>query len=136
MTGNLTPDFATLVTSIAALHETFHQKSIRAINLALTLRNWMIGEYLHTYELQGFDRAKYGAQLFDQLALQLAELGIPRTDARELRRYRLFYLTYPHIRETVSPECEPMDDSIRSWWRRWGRKGVSNGFGCCISSNN
>lgn len=29
---------------------------------------------------------------------------IPRTDARELRRYRLFYLTYPRIRETLTPE--------------------------------
>ena len=32
------------------------------------------------------------------------EAGVSRAEARELRRYRQFYLTYPRIRETLSPE--------------------------------
>ena len=32
--------------------------------------------------------------------------GIPRVDERELRRYRLFYLTYPQIREALTPELQ------------------------------
>ncbi len=34
----------------------------------------------------------------------MIEAGVSRTEARELRRYRRFYLTYPQIRESVSPE--------------------------------
>jgi len=31
-------------------------------------------------------------------------LNIPRSSERELRRYRLFYTTYPQIRESLPPE--------------------------------
>ena len=32
------------------------------------------------------------------------QIGVSRAEARELRRYRRFYLTYPQIRESLSPE--------------------------------
>jgi hypothetical protein len=33
----------------------------RAVNVSLTLRNWLIGYHIAVYELSGADRARYGA---------------------------------------------------------------------------
>jgi type I site-specific restriction endonuclease len=41
----------------------------------------------------------------ETLAQRLQQSGLQRIEARELRRYRQFYLAYPQIRETASPEA-------------------------------
>ena len=98
-------DFEALVGAIAEVHQQLHRQAVKAVNSALTLRNWLIGRYVHEYELGGRDRADYyGEQLLERLAARLGQLGIQRTDARELRRYRLFYQMYPQIWETLSPD--------------------------------
>ncbi len=112
-------DFESLVGVIADIHQRMHRQAVHAVNTALTLRNWLIGGYVHEYELGGHDRATYGRLLFERLAERLSGLQIPRTDARELRRYRLFFLAYPQIRETLSPELWqvlPGGDSSSKIW--------------------
>ena len=99
-------NFAGLVTSIARTHALFAAQASKAINVSLTLRNWLIGHHIAEYELQGADRADYGGRLLERLAQQLGEAGLRRIDARELRRFRQFYGTYPQIRESVTPESE------------------------------
>lgn len=42
-----------------------------------------------------------------RLAERLGNEKMARTQERELRRYRAFYLAYPQIRESVSPESGP-----------------------------
>ena len=42
-------------------------------NQALVLRNWMVGAYIVEFEQKGADRAKYGAQLLETLAEDLAK---------------------------------------------------------------
>jgi len=108
VTNKVTRDFSALIAGIADAHARLYERAARAVNTALTLRNWMIGAYIHTYELDGLDRATYGDQLLDRLAERLAALDVPRTDVRELRRYRLFYQTYPQIRESLTPELISM----------------------------
>ena len=79
-------------------------KAVKAVNVSLTLRNWLIGFYIAVYEQQGADRAAYGEHLLEKLAKRLVESGLKNCSERELRRYRRFYQIYPQIRETVSPE--------------------------------
>jgi hypothetical protein len=93
-----------LVGAIADVHQRLQSEAAKAVNTALTLRNWLIGLYIHEYELAGQDRATYGERLIERLSDRLKARGVPRTDGRELRRYRLFYLTYPQIRESLPPE--------------------------------
>ncbi len=100
--------FEKLVTAIQQVHRHFSIKANKAINLSLTLRNWMIGLYLYEYEQNGSDRAQYGEYLLDKLADRLRKSGMRRVDVRELRRYRQFYLTYPQIRESLTPESRPL----------------------------
>ena len=95
--------FAGLVTAIARTHALFAAQASKAINISLTLRNWLIGHHIAEYELQGADRADYGGRLLEQLAQQLGAAGLRRIDARELRRFRQFYSVYPQIREAATP---------------------------------
>jgi type I restriction enzyme M protein len=66
----------------------------------------------YEYEQNGSDRARYGEYLIDKLADRLRQSGLKRVDARELRRYRQFYLTYPQIREALTPESRAMLPAI------------------------
>ena len=100
--------FEKLVDAIHKIHERFSSRANRAINISLTLRNWIIGLYIHEYEQNGSDRAQYGEQLLENLAKRLRKTGMKRVEARELRRYRRFYLTYPQIREALTPESLSM----------------------------
>jgi len=97
-------NFSVLTDAISRIDRELTAQAARAVNASLTLRNWLIGYYIAEYELHGADRAKYGERLLESLADQLAQKGVRRTEVRELRRYRLFYQTYPDIWETAAPE--------------------------------
>lgn len=100
-------NFPQLVEAIHSIDNALNTQANRAVNICLTLRNWLIGLYIREYEQHGQDRARYGEGLLEILAVALQQIGITRSDARELRRYRLFYLTYPQIRESLPPELRP-----------------------------
>ena len=97
-------DFDSLVTSIVHLHQQTQDYAAKAVNVALTLRNWLIGYRIVEFEQQGNDRAAYGQRLLPALAERLSAAGLKRVDVRELRRFRLLYEVYPQIRESVTPE--------------------------------
>ena len=97
-------DFESLVTAIVQIHHQANEFALKAVNMGLTLRNWLIGHRIVEFEQKGQDRAAYGAKLLQTLAKRLAAAGLTRVDARELRRFRLLYTVYPQIRESVSPE--------------------------------
>jgi hypothetical protein len=50
-------DFRTLVSSIRQVNDNLTAQAGRAVNISLTLRNWMIGAYIDEYELCGADLA-------------------------------------------------------------------------------
>jgi hypothetical protein len=100
-------DFSALVAAIQQAHSHSAEAVSRAVNTQLTLRNWLIGAYIHHYELHGADRADYGDRLLPKLADRLGHAGMVRAQERELRRFRAFYIAYPQIRETLSPESLP-----------------------------
>jgi predicted nuclease of restriction endonuclease-like (RecB) superfamily len=101
--GTLT-DLEKLIDAIWLVDQQLSIQAARAVNLSLTLRNWLIGMHIQEYELNGSDRASYGDRLIDILADKLQAAGVSRSDSRELRRYRMFYHCYPQIRETLTPE--------------------------------
>ncbi|HSI50645.1 MAG TPA: PDDEXK nuclease domain-containing protein [Ideonella sp.] len=99
-----TQSFEGLVAAIAQAHTQLTSRAAKAVNVSLTLRNWVIGFYIHVYEQAGADRARYGERLLESLTDRLRAEGLARVDVRELRRFRHFYVSYPQIRETLSPE--------------------------------
>ena len=100
-------DFDALVQAFEQTSAHISAQTSKAINVGLTLRNWLFGYYIHAYEQNGTDRAAYGERLLECLSERLQAKGIGRADERELRRYRQFYMTYPQIRDSLSPEFIP-----------------------------
>ena len=88
-------DFESLVDSIVQIHYQAQDFATKAVNVGLTLRNWLIGHRIVEFEQNGKDRAAYGERLLPELAKRLASAGLKRVDMRELRRFRLLYTTYP-----------------------------------------
>ncbi len=96
--------FENLVGSIHALHRDLAAQASRAVNLSLTLRNWLIGGRIAEYELHGSDRAAYGDRLLEKLAARLATLEVSGCGKRQLYHYLRFYQTYPQIVRSASAQ--------------------------------
>jgi DUF1016 N-terminal domain len=96
--------FEYLVKSIEAVHSEAAAQASRAVNLSVTLRNWLIGCCIAEYELRGKDRATYGERLLDSLAAELTRLKVSNANRRQLYRYLRVYRTYPGIVGTLSPQ--------------------------------
>ena len=99
-------NFDKLISTIEQVHGQLQASAASAVNQALTMRNWLIGYYIVEFEQNGEDRAVYGEKLIEKLAGKLRHIkGI---EERSLRRFRQFYMTYPHfesaIRGSVTPE--------------------------------
>jgi Uncharacterized conserved protein len=99
-------DFRALVAAIRQVDERLAAQVSRAVNISLTLRNWLIGAYIAEYELCGADRATYGDSLLTELAKRLASLKVSNSNRRQLYRYLRFYRLYPEIVGTLSPQLQ------------------------------
>ena len=90
-------DFDKLIQKIENTHGFLQKKTLTALNINLTIRNWIIGFYIVEFEQQGSDRATYGKKLLDNMALRLKHIrGLSH---RNLDLFRNFYLCYPQIAE-------------------------------------
>lgn len=92
-------DFNRLVGAIRQAHDELVKQTSRAVNISLTLRNWLIGCYIAEYELNGADRAAYGEKVLSELATQLSDIS--NCNRRQLYRYLRFYRLYPQIVGTL-----------------------------------
>jgi len=101
-------NFEKLVGTIRHVHEEMAAQAGKAVNISLTLRNWLFGSYIAEYELNGLDRANYGDRLLTELARHLTELGISNCNRRQLYRYLRFYRLYPEIVGTLSAQLRKL----------------------------
>jgi predicted nuclease of restriction endonuclease-like (RecB) superfamily len=97
-------NFDLLVSAIEQTHQHFQQQASKAINVSLTLRNWLTGYYIVEFELHGEDRAAYGENLFNELARKLR--SIKGIDRRSLYRFKDFYNLYPQIAQYLLAKTE------------------------------
>jgi hypothetical protein len=91
-------NFINLIQNLQVTHNTLYSSAAKAVNTAMTLRNWLYGYYIVEYEQNGEDRAKYGARLLKELSDNIHIKGISETN---LRIFRQFYITYPAIRQAL-----------------------------------
>ncbi len=98
--------FDSLVKSICLINEQMSIQAAKAVNISLTLRNWLIGMYISEFELHGKDRAGYGDSLFKELSGRLAQHNISGCGWRQLYNYKAFYCIYPQISRTVSTKSK------------------------------
>ena len=87
--------FRDLAEAIRKTHTIISQQTNRAVNMGLTLRNWLIGYYIRQYEQNGSDRAYYGSKLLKTLGKELKKSLNKCYSERYLRLCRQIYGTYP-----------------------------------------
>lgn len=88
-----------LISAIQTTHEYTQRFAVQQANVALTIRNWVIGFYIVEYEQQGEDRAEYGDRVMKELTSRLKHIkGISEP---QLYRFREFYVSYPQILSTA-----------------------------------
>ena len=97
-------DFKTLLNSIRNVNKELSAQASKAVNISLTVRNWLIGMYIAEYQLKGKDRAEYGDKLLYKLADKLKDIS--NCNRRQLYRYLRLYRYYPQIAGTVSPQFQ------------------------------
>ena len=96
-------DIRFLENKIISVHNEMQGQAKSAVNIMLTVRNWLIGNYIVEYEQNGSDRAKYG----DKLLLVLAQnINIKGLSVTNLKLNREFYFTYSQIGQTVSDQLK------------------------------
>jgi len=96
--------FTALAESIRDLHNELATQASRAVNVSLTLRNWLIGCYIAEYELHGEDRATYGEALLENLSTALTKLDVSACGKRQLYNYLRFYQLYPQIVRSLTTQ--------------------------------
>ncbi|MBA4302431.1 MAG: cytoplasmic protein [Cyclobacterium sp.] len=111
-------NFERLVKTISNTHGHFQQQAAKAVNVSLTLRNWLIGFYIVEFELHGEDRSVYGDKLFDELAKRLK--SIKGVDRRSLYRFKDFYLLYPQISNYITDNQFALFSSSSSTYQIMG----------------
>ena len=103
----------------------------KAVNIALLQRNWLIGYRIAEEELQGENRAEYGASIIKQLSKDLtAEYGKGFTKSN-LYNFYSFYKMFPNIFQTLSGKSEILlswshyavllqvtDKTARDWYEK------------------
>jgi predicted nuclease of restriction endonuclease-like (RecB) superfamily len=96
-------NFEKLVSTIQTASNHLQQNAVKAVNIYLTLRNWLVGFYIVEYEQNGDDRAKYGQQLLNSLANEISIKGLGETN---LKLCRQFYNVYPEIVGILTSEFD------------------------------
>ncbi len=103
--NNLMIDFVktdNLLKDMCGIIESSQKAAYRAVNTALVQRNWLIGYRIAEEELEGEDRAEYGATVIKSLSKKLTEKygkGFTKTN---LYSFFTFYKTFPEIFHSVS----------------------------------
>ncbi|MEI6753333.1 MAG: PDDEXK nuclease domain-containing protein [Paludibacter sp.] len=95
-------DINGLISVIGETQYYFKRQVSKQVDTALTLRNWLFGYYIAEYELNGSDRALYGAKLFKEIANRLEKTGFVKIRERHLYLCKDFYIEYPNILRTLS----------------------------------
>lgn len=96
-TGSPWSRFDSLVDGLMRLQEEARDLAARSVGRILTLRGWLIGVWIVTYEQQGSDRARYGAALMESLAAAFRARGVEGLGAANLKNYRQIALTWPRL---------------------------------------
>ncbi|TAF78486.1 MAG: DUF1016 family protein, partial [Sphingobacteriales bacterium] len=91
-------NFNSLVSEIENTHLHFQQQAAKAVNISLTVRNWLIGYYIVEFEQNGEDRALYGEKLLENIARNITIKGLSETN---LKLSRQFYKVYGALKTAI-----------------------------------
>ena len=120
-----------ILKDMCGIIESSRKAAYQAVNTTLVQRNWLLGYRIASEELQGEERAKYGAEIIKKLSKELsAEYGKGFTKSN-LYSFYAFYKTYPQIFQTLSGKSPSLlswshyaallqvnDEKARAWYEK------------------
>jgi len=86
--------------------ETAQNFAYRAVNVAMVQRNWLLGKRIAEEELQGKERAEYGAEIIKKLSVELTRIYGKGFTKSNLYTFTEFYKAFPNIFQTLSGKSE------------------------------
>lgn len=104
MKKELAQEYNRLYSDACTIIEEARTQAYKAVNVALTLRNWKLGERIAKEELDGAERAEYGKYVVATLAKDLSAKYGKGFDTSTLYRYMLFFRLFPKIVAAVRPQ--------------------------------
>lgn len=91
-----------ILKDMCGIIESSQKVAYQAVNTTLVQRNWLLGYRIASEEMQGEERAKYGAEIIKKLSKELSkEYGKGYTKTN-LYSFYSFYKAYPEIFHSVS----------------------------------
>ena len=120
-----------ILKDMCGIIESSQKAAYQAVNTALVQRNWLLGYRIASEEMQGGERAKYGAEIIKKLSKELSkEYGKGYTKTN-LYSFYSFYRAYPEIFHSASGKSTPLlswthyrillqvkDKKARAWYER------------------
>lgn len=120
-----------ILKDMCGIIESSQKAAYQAVNTTLVHRNWLLGYRIASEEMQGEERAKYGAEIIKKLSKELsAEYG-KGFDYSSLYKFVRFYKAFPEILDSVSPKSTPLlswthyrvllqveDEKARTWYEK------------------
>jgi len=85
------------ISEIKQILSSARQKAYAAINTAMVEAYWQIGKRIVEEEQNGEKRAEYGKKVLENLSIELSADFGKGFSLRNIRNFRLFYLTFPDL---------------------------------------
>lgn len=102
-TGNLSTDADRII-------ECAQRTAYKSVDSILLLRNWLLGKRIAEEELNGTDRAEYGAAVVQKLSDYLTDKYGRGYGRRALYEFLRFYRTYPEIVHLENAQSEKNEE--------------------------
>ena len=112
-----TPDFFKDAQNIIEHSRKFAYK---AVNVAMVLRNWLLGRRIAEEELKNGGRAEYGKEVIQKLSDHLTNIYGKGFDRISLYNYLRFYKMFPRIVDAVGQQSDHWFDFVFRNERRHG----------------
>ena len=125
------PTMDVLYNRASSIIEQARETAYRQVNEALVKRNWYLGKLIAEEELNGLDRALYGASIIKDHSKRLTTTYGKGFTKSYLYSYVLFYKTHPTIFQSVIGKSDKilswthyyilnqeLNDDARAWYER------------------
>ena len=86
-----------LLDDVCRIIDDAQRMAYQAVNITLVVRNWYLGKRIADEELNGKNRAEYGAEIIDKLSKELVGRYGKGYTKRALYQYVRFYRMFPEI---------------------------------------
>ena len=98
--------YQSIFDDVARLVYSARQSAARSVNAVMTATYWLVGRYIVEFEQEGENRANYGTEIVERLAVDLTKQFGRGFSRQNIWQMRLFYQNYPseRILQTLSGE--------------------------------